>query len=157
MMRKSLFMGLTGALVVVLVYLVFRGRHQERQEQQIHRPIEIVRDSKPSPTRILAPQDLEIVEIKTALAGDAAKTARHNLVIRNNGVTTYHSALVRLSYLGPGNRTLETKIWEAKEILQPGQARSFGEIVMAELPAETLRAKAGIIAADVESPSSKVK
>jgi hypothetical protein len=152
MVRKSLFLGLTGTLVVVLAYLVFQGRRQEKREQRIRRPVEIVKDSKPTLTRILAPQDLEITEAKTELADGATKTARHHLVIRNNGVSTYHSVLIRFSYLGAGDRTLESKTWEATQLLQPGQARSMDEIVVPDLPAATLKTKIGILAADLEPP-----
>jgi len=151
MIRKSLFLGLTGTLVAVLAYLVVHARRQEKHEQQSPRPVEIVKDSTPSLTRILAPQDLEVVEVKTDFAGDTTRTATHHLVIRNKGTSAYTAVLIKLSYFGNGERSLETRTRQVNELLQPGQAHALGEIVISDLPAGVLKARAGVLAADLES------
>ncbi len=150
MVRKSLFIALTGMLVIVLVYLVLQGRRQEKREQQVPRPVEVVKDSKPTMTRILAPHDLELVEAKTEFSGEGNRTARHHLVIRNTGANAYHSVLIKFSYLGAGDRILETKTQASTESLKPGQVRALDEIVVENLPSGALKATAKIIAADLE-------
>ncbi len=144
-------------LVAVLGYLVFQGRKNEKmQQQQIRRPVEVVKDSKPTLTRVFAPFDLEIVESKTALSGEGSRTAKHNLVIQNKGNNTYQGVLVRFSYFGPGDKVLESQTRKVSEVFQPGQARDAGEIVVDNLPKETKRSTARILSADLEPAASSL-
>src|SRR5512139_3023396 len=111
MARRSLFLGLTGMLVVVLVYLVVQGRKQEKQQQKNPRPVELVQESKPTPIRVMAPPDLQIMEAKMELSGTAAGlpnesglSGKHQIVVRNNGQSVYQSVRFRLTYLSRGDK-----------------------------------------------------
>ncbi len=159
MFRRSLFLGLTAMLASVLVYLVIQGRRQDKLQRTIPRPVEIVRESTPSLTRVLSPEDLDIVESKMELAAaspqaDPAKragvTATHQFVLRNNGRAAYHSVGLKLSYLGRGNKVLETRMVPAAELLQPAQARLISELKVEHVPSGTVRCEAKIAYADLE-------
>ena len=157
MVRKTLFIGLTGMLVVVLGYLIFQGRKNEKMlQQEVRRPVEVVKDSKPTLTRVFAPFDLEIVESKTKLSGEAIRTAKHTLVIQNKGNNTYEGVLVKFSYFGSGDKVLESQTRKVSEVFQPGQAREAGEIVVDNLPKETKRSTARILSADLEPATSNL-
>jgi len=159
MFRKSLFVGLTLMLAAVLVYLVIQGRRQEKQQQATLRPVEIVQESTPSLTRVIGPDDLEIVDLKTEFgpSGEQADpsstttlSAVHRLTIRSNSKIAYHSLGLKLSYFGRGDKLLETRTVPAAEIVQPGQARALGEIREDKIPAGTLKCRAAIAYADLE-------
>ena len=163
MFRKSLFLGLTMMLVAVLVYLVIQGRRQEKRQEKTVRPVEIVQESAPSLTRVIGPDDLEILESKTEIGASGAEagqppsvtvSATHRFTIRNNAHVAYHGLGLRLSYLGRGEKTLETRTVPVSDLLQPGQARVLDEIKEADLPAGTLKCRATIAYADLE-PSAK--
>jgi hypothetical protein len=156
MFRRSLFIGLTLMLAVVLVYLVVMGRRQEKR--QTLRPIEIIRESKPTLTRLLAPEDLEIVEsrmewvgagIGAPPGGPSPITARHIIVIRNHGRLAYRNILVKLSYFGRREKLLETRAKLLEEPLQPGKSR-ISEITMDNLPTGIVSCPAKIQYADLE-------
>jgi hypothetical protein len=164
MFRKSLFLGLTMMLAAALVYLVIQGRRQEKQRQTTSRPVEIVRESPPSLTRVIAPDDIGIIESKMELgspgaqagpAGSAGVTATHHFVIRNNGRTAYHSFVLKLSYIGHQEKVLETRMVPVAEMLQPGQVRSIAEIKVENVPAGATRCIAKIASADLEPAPAK--
>jgi hypothetical protein len=161
MFRKSLFLGLTMMLAAVLVYLVIQGRRQEKQQRTTSRPIEIVRESPPSLTRVIAPDDIGIIESKMELgspgaqAGLAGVTATHHFVVGNNGRTAYHSFVLKLFYIGHGEKVLETRMVPVAEMLQPGQAHSIAEIKVENVPAGATRCMAKIASADLEPASAK--
>ena len=163
MFRKSLFLGLTMMLAAVLVYLVIQGRRQEKQEQTTSRPVEIVRESPPSLTRVIAPDDIGIIESKMELGSPGAKavpavsvgvTATHQFVVRNNGRTAYHSFVLKLSYVGQREKVLQTRMVPVAEGLKPGQERSITDIKVENVPAGASRCMAHIASADLE-PASK--
>jgi hypothetical protein len=159
MARRSLFLALTGMLVVVLGYLVVQGRKEEKKrQQQVARPVEIIRESKASLTRILTPPDLEIVESRMQLSG-AAETlsARNEVVIRNKGTVTYRNPRVRLTFLGHRDKVLQTQTKELNEILQPGQVRAMAEILSPGVPVGTVKSAAVILSAEVEGAATPGK
>ncbi len=165
MFRKSLFVGLTFMLAVVLVYLVIQGRRQEKH-QATAQPVEVIRNSPPSLTRVLMPGDLDIIESKMELQPSVSQTgqqatpgptATHRIVIRDNGPAAYHRFGLRISYLGRSNKVLETRTVAVAELLQPGQARSVSEIKVENIPAGTLKCEVKIAYADLEPGPTKPK
>ncbi len=153
MLRKSLFWGLTLMLVAVLAWLVIRSRREEKL--QAAKMVEIVKESKPSTTRVLSPQDLAVVEAGMTLAspegGAEAKTkatAHHQVAIRNTGSTEYVSVTLRFNYLGRGDRLLGSKTCIVDKPLPAGQTVSLGDISVEEAPAAAVDCKIQIIAAD---------
>jgi hypothetical protein len=164
MFRKSLFLGLTMMLAAALVYLVIQGRRQEKRRRTTSRPVEIVRESPPSLTRVIAPDDIGIIESKMELgapgawAGQVAPagvTATHHFVVGNNGRTAYHSFMLKLSYIGHQEKVLETRMLPVAEMLQPGQVRSIGEIKVDNVPAGAVKCIAKIASADLEPTAAK--
>jgi hypothetical protein len=157
MFRKSLFLGLTIMLVTVLVYLVVQGRRQEKQGSP-SRPVEVVRESPPSLIRVIAPDDLGIIESEMELSHPGAQarpagvTATHRIVVGDTGRSAYHGFVLKLSYIGPGGKVLETRMVPVAEMLQPGQARSISGIKVENVPAGTIKCAAKIASADLEPP-----
>ena len=159
MFRRSLFLGLTLMLAAVLVYLVVQGRRREKLQQTIPRVVEVVRESTPSLTRVIAPDDIDIVESGMELETGAAKanprglsevTATHTIVIRDTGRAAYHSLGLQISYIGRANKVLSTRIVPAAELLEPGQARSIEGLKVEHVPAETIKCKVRIAFAELE-------
>ena len=164
MVRRSLFLGLTGMLVVVLVYLVVQGRKQEKQQKKNPRPVELVQESKPTPIRVMAPPDLQIMEAKVELSGtdaglsnESGVSAKHQIVVRNNGQSVYQNIRFRLTYLSRGDKVLGSQIREAGETLQAGQSRSMGDILVENIPSGTAKSVVTILSADLESPPTRSK
>ena len=164
MFRKSLFLGLTMMLAAVLAYLVIQGRRQEKQQQTTSRPVEIVRESPPSLTRVIAPADIGIIESKMELGAPGARarqlapagvTATHHFVVGNNGRSAYHSFVLKLFYIGHQEEVLETRMVPVAEVLQPGQARSIAEIKVENVPAGATKCTAKIASADLEPARAK--
>ncbi len=163
MFRKPIFLGLTIMLAGALAYLVIQGRRQEKLQRTASRPVEVIRNSPASLTRVLAPDDLDIAESKVEFGPPASKpgqeatgeTATHSLVIRNSGLAAYHSLGLRVSYLGRGNKVLGTQTVPVADLIQPGQARSIPELKVDNVPAGTLKCEVKILYGDLEpNPSS---
>jgi hypothetical protein len=151
MIRRSLFIGLTIALVAVIAVLVIQGRRSENKETKAPRPAELVRESKPTATRSLAPADLEIVKSEMILRPAAAPGgAEHRVVIRNRGQAAYGSALLRFAYLAPGDKPLGRMTCRVTETLQPGQERSIGGILFEKTPPGAVGARVEIVWAEIE-------
>jgi hypothetical protein len=158
MARRSLFLGLTGMLIVVLGYLVVQGRKQEKQQQKNARPVELVQESKPTLTRAIAPPDLQITEAKVeVLHDDGGLSAKHQIIVRNNGQSAYRNIRLRLTYLSRGDKALGSQIREAVETLQAGQSRSMGDILVEGVPAGTVKATVTILSADLDKASAGPK
>lgn len=164
MFRKSLFFGLTLMLAAVLVYLVIQGRRREKLQQSTPRPVEVIRSSPPSLTRVIAPDDLHIVESKMELETPSSQpgqespqvhSARHHIVIRNDGSVAYHSIALRITYVGRANRILDTKTVPVADLLQPGQARSLADVEVENVPAGALKCEVAIAYADLEPTPEK--
>ncbi len=159
MIRKSLFLGLTLVLIVALIALIVRGYKMEKE--QVHKPSEAVEEAKPTPTRVLAPQDLEIVEMKTVLEkeGDEkgpSRIARHDIEIRNNGKVAYGDIQLRFVYFSLGHKTLRTKIYSANQIIPPEKILKLDNIRISDIPIAAVTSKASIICADIApTPAAK--
>ncbi len=154
MLRKTLFWGLTLMLVAIIVSLVFRSRREEKSKAA--EAVEIVQQSRPTATRVLAPQDLIIVESKMELVkatGEEQKgaAAHHEVVVRNDGSVEYASLQLRFTYLGPGNKDLGSKTCVATKPVPPHQTESLGEITVEEVPAGAARCTVQILYADLSS------
>jgi hypothetical protein len=164
MIRRSLFLGLTGMLVVVLGYLVVQGRKQEKRQQQNPRPVELVRESKPTLTRLIAPTDLQIMDAKMEMSNadagaskDGGLSAKHRIIVRNNGQTAYRNIRFRLTYFSRGDKVLGSQTRETKETLQAGQSRSMEVILVESIPTGTAKSAVSILSADLDTPAAGTK
>ena len=110
MFRRSLFIGLTVMLAAVLVSLVIKGRQQEKKAAAAaaaSRVIEVVKQYKPTPTRIIAPQDL-VVETSQPP------------VIRNTGKISYANLELEITFSRRNTEVGSEKLRMEKTI-QPGE------------------------------------
>jgi len=152
MIRKSMFLGLTLVLVVALVYLVIRGRQAEKE--QAGKPVEIIQKSKSTPTRELGPPDLEIVDSGIRLQeggkeGDQARTAHHQIAIRNNGHSAYGEIQLRFSYLDRGGKVLVARTHSITQGIQAGETLRVADIAIGDLPAAAAGSRTEIASADL--------
>jgi hypothetical protein len=156
MMRNALFWGLTLVLAVVLVSLVIKSRHQANQPAP--GVVEVVKESKPTPTRVIEPRDLKIVDSKMELAAakggttkeDDTAIAHHRIKVRNDGSAAYASVLLKITYLGRNGRALDSKISSASDPIPPGETVSLGEITVEGVPAEATHCSIEILSADLK-------
>ncbi len=144
-------------LVAVIISLAVSSRREEKK--QAVAATEIVRESRPTATRVLSPQDLKIVEAKMELVGEDGKplkreqgvaTARHQIVVRNDGTSEYSGLLLSFTYLGHGDRVLETKTCAVARPVPPGQTESLGSIDIGGVPAAATRCLTKIVYADLK-------
>jgi hypothetical protein len=147
MIRKSLFWGLTVVLLAALVNLIIRGHRLEKHEAA--RLVEVVRESTPSPTRVLAPRDLEIVRSEMRLESQS-RTDHHGIEIRNNGKVPYRGIQVSLEYLDSGGKVLVTKMRYITQVLAPGAELKLDDVRIDGLPVSTVSYRAAISYADIE-------
>ena len=149
MMRKYLLRGLTLVLVVSIVSLVIRGRRLERQRDA--QGAEGVQQSESMPTRVLSPQDLEIVNSKIQL--DFPRADAHEVEIRNNGNVSYSRMQLRFVFLDRNGRVLATKTNLIARTVMPGKSIKVADMANNEIPPLAVISKVSILYADV-SPAS---
>ena len=152
MIRKSLFWGLTLVLLVALVSLIIRGRRMEKG--QAGRLVEVTQESPPSATRVLAPQDLQIVQSTTQLQEEPSgkrksQTARHEIEIRNNGNVPYGRIQFRFDYLDRSRKTVATRNYSIVKTIMPGAALKLADIKADGIPALTASCTASVVYADI--------
>ena len=148
MIRKYLFLGLTLVLIVALVNLIIRGRRLEKQ--QAGKSVETIKESKPTPTRVLRPDDLEI--IGSSMQRGAAGPALHTVEIRNNGHYSYSRIQLRIAYMDRGGKLLETKHYSIVRDISPGWTR-VTDIRVEAVPDLAARAQVTIDYADLDTKS----
>ena len=149
MIRKYLFLGLTLVLIVALVNLIIRGRRLEKQ--QAGKSVETIKESKPTPTRVLRPDDLEI--IGSSMQRDAAGPALHTVEIRNNGRDSYSRIQLRIAYMDRGGKLLETKHYSIFRNISPGGRTRVTDIRVEGVPDLAARARVTIDYADLDTKS----
>lgn len=152
MFRKALFWGLTLMLLAIIVSLAIRSRRNERK--QAPEATEIVRESKPTPTRVVEPHDLVITESKMKLVGGEAKgqrtaTGHHEIVVRNDGPLGYENLQLKITYLGRGDKVLESRSYAVAKPVPPRQTESLGKIVIEDVPPGATNCSTRILFADL--------
>ncbi len=148
MVRRSLFWGLTLLLGAVLVWLIINGRKEESRLASA--PSEVVQTAKLSPTRAVAPSDLEVAE------PDTARTDRKDLpdqlgpvAIHNRGSVAYHGTMLRLQCLDSSGKVLDTRTLLVPETIAPGQTITVGPITLEKVQHSTVRYHIGIAYSDL--------
>jgi hypothetical protein len=144
MIRKSLFWGLTLVLIVAIVNLVLRGRRLEKQQSA--KAAEVVQQSKPTSTRVLAPQDLEITGSTMQVESGSA---RHSIEIRNKGAVTYNGIRLKFAYLDSKDMVIAEKYYSAARAVAPGASIKLDDIKIDGIPASAARAQVSIRNADL--------
>jgi hypothetical protein len=156
MIRKSFFWGLTLVLIIALISLIVRSRRLEKQ--QVGKSEGVIQESKPTPTRVLAPQDLEIVQLLLRLEKESdgknqSQTAWHEMEIHNKGKVSYSSILLAINYVDRGGKLLATKNHYIKKIIIPRDVLKLADIKITGLPVHTASCRVEITCADIESAS----
>jgi hypothetical protein len=158
MIRRSIFLGLTLVLVVALIALIVRGYKMEKE--QAGQPKEKIEEAKSTATRVLAPQDLEILGAKTTVAKNTdskerSRIARHEIEIRNNGKLSYQGLQLRFTYLDRKGKETTTKIYSVTQTVASGTTLKLIDISITDIPMSTVESKAAIISADMLPPPAK--
>ena len=156
MLRRSLFLGLTALLAAVLVFLVIRGRNEEKKQPP--RVVEIVKDYKQTPTRMISPPDLEIV--RRAAPADA--------VIRNNGAVAYSNPDIEIAEISRDGSVVASETVRIEKVIPPGQEIAIDDPAVAAASRELsrksgktrnsnlrIRVRSAEIAPAAEPPDSK--
>ena len=153
MYRRVIFLLLTGVLALVLVWKT--ARTPETPSPQAPPAIEDFRKSKPTPTRVLRPKDLEVVDATLELSQSStaeSMDARHTLGVRNNGELAYRNINLAFAYLSKEGKPLETRTYPISGPVLPGKTLSEREVVMTMLPKGTSKSVTTILYADIEPP-----
>jgi hypothetical protein len=154
MMRRSLFFGLTLILVLAFAFLSIRGCRQE--QKPAGQPMETVEKSEATATRVLKPQDLEIVHSKMILERNAGAAkpsvaARHEIEIFNHGNVYYKEIRLSFVYLSRTGKVLEARDHSVAQNIQPGTALNVTDIRMVGISESATNARVSIVYADVGS------
>ncbi len=148
MLRRSLFWGLTLMLSAVLVWLIINGRKEEARLASA--PSEVVQTAKLSPTRAIAPSDLEVAE------SNVVRTNREDtpellgpVAIRNRGHVAYHGTMLRLQCLDSSGKVVDTRTRLAPDTIAPGQSITITDITLEKVPRSTIRYHISIAFSDL--------
>jgi hypothetical protein len=152
-LRKYLFYGLTIVLASAFIFLAVQGRRMEKE--QMTQGSEIVKNYTPTPTRVLAPQDLVILSAVMTLPRDNEKkgkqeAVRHRIEILNSGHVTYCEIQLRLTYLDATGKVILTVPHDINERIRPGETLLLHDFVMNDIPAEATDCRPEIVYADID-------
>jgi len=154
MFRRSIFLGLMVLLGSVLVYMILSARKQEKRATAS--APEIVRQSKPSATRVLSPTDLKVtgstVEIMRPPAprGSVPRiSARQSITILNRGATSYAGLMLRLKYLTASGSTVETRSHQVSVKVPAGESVQLNDVEIEGLPAGVKSCSVSVVWADL--------
>lgn len=152
-LRKYLFYGLTVVLISAFIFLAIQGRRMEKEQTQ--QGSEIVKNYTPTPTRVLAPHDLEILTASMIREQGNENTGRqgvvrHRIEIQNSGNVSYCEVQLSLTYLDSGGTVILTVPHNIKEPIPPGDTLISPDISMHNIPAEATDCSAKIVYADIE-------
>jgi hypothetical protein len=147
---------------VLVVVLVWQGtRTPKTASPQAPPPSETaIRKSKPTPTRVLRPKDLQVVDATIELTQSStaeSMEARHTLGIRNNGELAYRNVNLTFAYLSKEGKPLETRTYTISGPVLSGKTISEPEFVMKTLPRGTSKSVPTILYADIEPPTRDPK
>jgi hypothetical protein len=145
MIRKSLFWGLTLVLVVALVTLIVRGRKLEKQKAA--QPVAVTQESKPTPTRVLSPQDIQIVD--STMQPNSKNTVVQGFGIRNNGSVPYSRIQLEFVYLNRGGKVAAKRTRLVEQTVMPGADIKVADVTNAGIPASAVESRILILSADI--------
>jgi hypothetical protein len=160
MIRRSLFFGLTLVLILGFIFLTMRGCRQE--EAPAGEPVQTIEKSETTATRVLKPQDLEIVRSKTVLerkAGTAKPSfsVRHEIEIFNRGNVPYKEMRLNFVYLSRTGKVLETRNHSIGQTILPGATLKLTDIRMDGFSESAAESRVSIVYADIGNASSAMK
>jgi hypothetical protein len=154
MFRRQIFYGITLILLVVILFLLMRGRSSEKERQAQNIKLEEIASEAPSPVRAILPRDLEIIEAEVSWTRNPdeknASEAHHGVIIRNTGGGSYSRLRLRMEYIDKQSRSVEIRTFEVSEALPPGGTLRVSDIIINNLPDAASDFRASILSADLE-------
>jgi hypothetical protein len=147
MLRRSLMLGLTLMLGVVLVWLIINGHKEEVRQKAA--PTEIVKDAGLSATRVVAPTDLEVSESRPPGAANTKTPA--GVEIRNRGKLAYRNIMLQVTCLGADGKVLDTRTRLVVETVAPGQSLTLSDLALESIPRGTARFGFSILYGDLDA------
>lgn len=151
MFRKWIFFGLMILLGTVLAWMIIESRRLESRAMQS--PPEVVQKARPSPTRVIDPEDLEIVASRTQFfntqPNDGTESARQSIEISNRGQSAYHDTMVAISCSAGGGKVLASSNHLVPGTIEPGQTVTADAILIRDVPDLAVRCTARILYSDL--------
>ncbi len=156
MLRRTIFLMLIAMLVVAIVWTVVTSTRSRTTPLQP--PGEIVKQSKPTLTRLLRPADLKIEESDLELTlgeaeqakGPKTVSAKHRLRIQNNGKVVYRNVMLSFSYMNSSGKSLHTRNRLIPDPVMPGDTTTISGLVMESVPIRATKCALTILYADME-------
>jgi len=154
MFRRQLFYGITLILLVVIIFLLMRGRSADKEREAQTIKFEEIKSEAPSPVRAILPRDLEIVKAGVSLTRNPdekdASVAHHDITIRNTGEGFYVSLWLRMEYLDDKGKTIDIRTHEVSEPLPSVETLRMSDITIDGLPDAVSDFRAVILSADLK-------
>ena len=152
-LRKYLFYGLTIVLASAFIFLAVQGRRMEKEQKE--QGSEIVKNYTPTPTRVLAPHDLEILSSDMILPRDNDKNGkqeavRHRIEILNSGNVSYCEIQLRLTYLDANGKVILAVPHDIKVRIRPDETLLLPDFVVNDIPVEATDCRPEILYADID-------
>jgi len=155
MIRRQLFYGITLILLVVIIFLLLRGRSAEKERVTQKVKQEQIATEHPSPVRAILPRDIEIVNAGVSWTRNPAEKnasqARHDITISNTGGGSYVGLWLRIEYIDEAGRLVETRTHEVNEALPSGGTLRLSDISIDNLPDAASDFRATILSADLDN------
>lgn len=149
--RKYLFLGLTLVLVVALANLIYHGRQEAKKEAA--KSAEVIRQSKPTPTRILGPEGIAVVN--PVMERDASGAAVHSMAVRNDSSYAYGQIRLQFVYRDRNGKVLERKTQTVAPGPGPGASLSLSGIRVEGVPPAAVQSDVSIVSADLAEPGNQ--
>jgi hypothetical protein len=119
------------------------------EEQHAVQMFEAVQPSKPTNTRVLNPQDLEIVN--AAVEQKSGSDAPGGIEIRNNGSVAYSQILLRIVHLDRTGKAVGSETCSVGQTVTPGASIKVTNLRTEAVPASAGKSEITVVSADVES------
>jgi len=155
-MRKWLFLGLTLVLVGVLVSLIIQGHRIEKQKAG--QPVEIIQESIPTATRVLAPKDLQLLQSNMRFEerpdkSSQFKIARHEIEVRNSGTVAYGKIELSFDYIDRRGKVLASRTHSVSRAVLPDSTLKLSDISIDDVPISAEDFRVAVLYADIGNPS----
>lgn len=145
--RRYLFWGLTLMLAAVLASLVMQSRRRETARAK--GSPEIVRVAPATPTRLVRPADLELVDPRVELAA-GARVAEYTAAVLNKGTVPYRDPMLELTCTDRAGRVVESRRHKLDGVMLPGKALAAERVREESLPAAAARCTVAVLWAEID-------
>ena len=154
MFRRQLYHAITFILIGVVIFLLLRGRSEEKERETQNIRSQTIASEPSSPVRAILPRDLEIVDAEVSWTRNPdekdASAAHHAITIRNTGGGSYVGLWLRMEYNDEKGTPVEIRTYEVNDPLPPGGTLRVSDIAIDGLPDTASDFHAAILSADLE-------